>query len=303
MADRKKQNKRTVKLPANFDPYDIKLKKQLDPKADEKNYIRLQSGKPMLCCGSKRRADNSQFCGQKAGMGTDHTGYGRCKYHGGSAKGPTTKKGKERSAVNARKHGFYSKALAPKEREAYEQLLDSQAITLEHEIYMLKAKVLLYLQKWQGDWDAYYNQKLAELTIKHKCRDCYRETLRSSLEQELRRCPKCHGKQRPKEVDRYPANRTAADATLYADNQTRVFFSEGENGARSFYHAGTVEDRALDRTLNTLGRLVEKHAKLTSNDGENMLNQINGELRAASQGNVSLSWNTGPAQQRKDGGD
>lgn len=31
-----------------------------------------------------RRTDGSGYCGQPAGWGTDHTGHGRCKYHGGN---------------------------------------------------------------------------------------------------------------------------------------------------------------------------------------------------------------------------
>lgn len=64
-----------------------------------------------------------------------------------------------------------------------------------------------------------------------------------------------------------------------------------------FYHAGSMEDRALDRALNTLGRLVEKHARLTADSGDDLLTSINKELQAASQGKVSVSWG-GKAQSR-----
>lgn len=33
-----------------------------------------------------RRTDGSGYCGQPAGWGTDHTGVGRCKFHGGNTK-------------------------------------------------------------------------------------------------------------------------------------------------------------------------------------------------------------------------
>lgn len=63
-----------------------------------------------------------------------------------------------------------------------------------------------------------------------------------------------------------------------------------------FYTAGSMEDRALDRALNTLGRLVEKHARLNQEAGDDMLSQINKELGAASQGQVSISWGGKPQQ-------
>lgn len=88
-----------------------------------------------------------------------------------------------------------------------------------------------------------------------------------------------------------------------ADKATRVWYATGENGqgVRSYYHAGSIEDRALDRALNTLGRLVEKHARLTQGAGDDLLNQLNEELKAASYGQVSVSWG-GKPQARKEGG-
>jgi hypothetical protein len=65
----------------------------------------------------------------------------------------------------------------------------------------------------------------------------------------------------------------------------------------TWYVAGSMDDRPLLRALETLGRLVEKHARLAPDGGEDLLGQINSELRAASQGKVTVSWG-GPAQQR-----
>ncbi|NRR04569.1 hypothetical protein HP570_20350 [Brevibacillus sp. RS1.1] len=65
----------------------------------------------------------------------------------------------------------------------------------------------------------------------------------------------------------------------------------------SWYRAGTIEDRPLLRALAELGRLVEKQSRLNPDQGTDLLSQINAELRAASQGKVSISWG-GAAQQR-----
>lgn len=43
----------------------------------------LEPKEPGENCNA-RRTDGSGYCGQPAGWGTDHTGHGRCKYHGGS---------------------------------------------------------------------------------------------------------------------------------------------------------------------------------------------------------------------------
>ncbi len=51
-------------------------------------------------CGAKNRA--GMPCQQKAGWGTDHVGYGRCKLHGGKNSGAP--KGNQ----NAFKHGMRS---------------------------------------------------------------------------------------------------------------------------------------------------------------------------------------------------
>ena len=76
-----------------------------------------------------------------------------------------------------------------------------------------------------------------------------------------------------------------------AYSMSKVYYSESENGARSYYHAGTLEDRALDRTLSRIRHLVETHNRLKGDDEESdMMDSINAELRAASRGHVSISW-------------
>jgi hypothetical protein len=226
-------------LPEGFDPYDMNLKKQIHELADEKNFIELRKGRPVLCCGAKKNKKHKQgFCRSFAGAGTNHPGYGRCKYCGGLNTGPKTPEGKARSAQNGRKHGFYSKVLTPAERDTYESLLEQKVVTLVDEIFMLKAKILSYLKK----------KHLYEIG---------------------------------------------------AGKPETVYYKDGEE--KAFYAAGTIEDKPLTRALETLRRLVDSHAKLTQDDSSSLLDQINAELKAASQGQVSLSWSSGPAQQRKEG--
>jgi hypothetical protein len=220
------------KQPASFDPYDMNLKKQLNALADDKNYVFERKGRKYLGCGAKKpKKGKNAVCGQFAGAGTAHIGYGRCKHCGGNNRGPSTPEAKAAIANNARKHGFYSKVLSPSERDAYQELRSGKAVGVEEEIYMLKAKILTYLGEK-------FRQK--------------------------------QGRGR--------------DQVL--------FYTEGET--KGAYRAGTIEDKPLQRALETLRRLVDSHAKLTNDSSESLLEQINGELKGASQGEVSLSWGGKP---------
>ncbi|WP_433958553.1 hypothetical protein [Cytobacillus horneckiae] len=233
MANRGKLNK--AQLPEGYDPYDVDLKKQIHERADQKNFIQPRGNSVVLRCGAKKKK-KEDVCRQLAGFGTDHPGFGRCKFCGGSNTGPKTAAGKAAAAANSRKHGFYSKVLTPEERDTYEELLEDKRIGLEDEIHMMKAKILSYLAR--------YNRKA----------------------------------------------KAGYAATL-------EWYKEGDEAA--YFHAGTIEDRTLTRALETLRRLVDSHAKLTGNDSGNILDQINAELRVASQKESSESWG-GPAQQRKE---
>lgn len=284
-----------------LDPLDMNEKRKLHAKADDKNRLEMRRGKLILTCGAnKPERKGGGFCRSRAGAGTQHPGWGRCKYCGGLNTGPKTAEGKAKTSQNARKHGFYSRALSAAEREAYEEQLEDQSLGLQHEIYMLKAKILLYLSDWRKKWDSFYKRKLAEKYVKYKCTnpECGHVIVRGDLEAKPGYCPasKC-AERKLVEVERWVAERTPEEAQDYADRMTKVYYSEGDKGGRSYYHAGTIEDRALDRALNTLGRLIEKHARLTQESGEDLLSQINAELRAASQGKVTVSWG-GAAQQR-----
>lgn len=221
------------------DPYDTKAKKALHSKADDKNFIGLRGTKPVLLCGAKKKKGPG-FCKQVAGAGTVHLGYGRCKFCGGSSTGVKTAAGKAIVSQNNRKHGFYSKVLRGDELKTYEELNEAKAVSLEHEIYMLKAKILTYLEKWQTRIDEGGEKAAMQYTT-------------SGLEQE-----------------------------------------------RLYYTASAADDRVLQRALETLRRLIDSHNKLNGGNGEGLLDSINKELRAASQGEVTVAWKARPAQQRKD---
>jgi len=288
---------------AELNPYDMELKRQLHPLADEKNRVELRHGKPRLLCGGIRK---DKFCRSYAGAGTDHPGHGRCKFCGGKSTGPKTPEGKAKVAENmekarqarsARKPGFYSNVLSYEEREAYEEQLEQESISLQHEIFVLKAKILVYLGDWKKKYEQHYAKKLKEKFVRYRCTnpDCGYEHVRGELETGGRPgyCIRCSAK-KPEIVETWYAERSPEDAQKYAELMTRVFYSESENGGRSFYTAGTIEDKTLDRALNTLSRLIEKHARLKADTGDDLLSQINKELQMASNGRVSMSWGGKP---------
>lgn len=239
----------------NSDPSTIR-KEDLNPNADEKNFVAFKGKQktPYLACGAKSKNKKAgDLCHLVAGMGTEHKGYGRCKFHGGCNTGPKTPAGKAKVAQNSTKHGFYSDVLGAAEKEAYEDMVQKNTIGLEHEIFMLKAKILVYLKKWREKWDVVNDREGSD----------------------------------------------------QADRATKVLYkeSEGNSTSTAYYHAGTIEDKPLMRALETLGRLVDKHAKLNpGSDSDTLVNQLNTELRAASYGQVSVTWGNSKPQTRSEEG-
>lgn len=286
--------------PAALDPLDMAAKRQLHEKADVKNRIETRGSRLVLVCGENRKKGVG-YCRSVAGMGTDHPGYGRCKFCFGNGRGPKTPEGKAKIAQNGRKHGFYSHVLSAEEREAYEEQMQAESLGLQHEVYLLKAKILLYLKKWKKRWEAAYEKKLAERFVKYTCKNvaegCDGWVVRGELEPQPGYCLKCGG-QHLEQTDSWAANRTPEEAELYADKQTRVIHSEGEGGTRTFGHAGSLDDKVLNSALNTLSRLVRDHARLNSESGDDLMSSINKELQQASAGRVSISWG-GKPQTRK----
>lgn len=140
-----------VILPPDFDPYGKELKRAMHELADDKNMVHMKRGNPTLVCGALRKEKGP--CLMNAGLGTRHVGYGRCKLHGGNNTGPKTPEGKAKVAQNGRIHGLYSTVLSPVEKEIYESLLEKPKIDLSHEIRMLQAKIIGYLQDWRKRYE------------------------------------------------------------------------------------------------------------------------------------------------------
>ena len=82
-------------------------------------------------CGAKTRAGGE--CKAPA------MGNGRCRVHGGKSTGPKDQSGN----TNAVKHGFYSNALLPDERELYER---AEVGSLDDEIRLARVKLFRYVR-------------------------------------------------------------------------------------------------------------------------------------------------------------
>lgn len=234
-----------IKLPEDYDPYDMRLKVQFHPQADQLNVIAVPKKNPILCCGAMR---NGEPCKRSAGAGTSHPGYGRCKLHGGCSTGPKTEEGKARSISNGTKHGLYAKTLLPEELETLKEIENAPDFdALDYAIKVQVVKIISYLE---------------------------RHASRFVKDREL-------------------------EGEEMAYRKSRVICREGD-GVKSFYHAGTIEDNALDRALNTLRRYLKDKAVIDGKDDseDSIIDAINAELRAASKGQVSISWG-GNAQQKQ----
>lgn len=128
----------------DLDPYDMSMKKELHPLADEKNFIDTRMDTLVLRCGARKKKTEG-FCKSIAGAGTDHPGYGRCKYCGGASTGPKTEEG--RSAVgrkNARKHGLYAQYLTDEEQERFGEIRSKNDLTVAEELALLRTKLESY---------------------------------------------------------------------------------------------------------------------------------------------------------------
>jgi hypothetical protein len=216
-----------------FDPHDMGKKLQLHPEADQKNFIDVRRGALVLRCGGKNIKGG--FCKSLAGAGTDHKGYGRCKYCGGNSTGPKTEEGKQRVSQNSRKHGLYAKYLSTEEQAIYEDLLKKKDLTLLEEISFLKTKLISYLRYVCSEEKA----KGREGLIRYRYR--------------------------------------------------------GEIVTQ--YEMGSIEDPNVHQTLEQIRRLVATAKSIDGVNGEDLLQQVNAELRAASQKIVEESWGANTAPQ------
>lgn len=68
------------------------------------------------------------YCGRTAGAGTEHTGRGRCKHHGGLS-------GDDDRVT----HGFYSENMGEVLREKIETVREADIESIEEEIYLMRA--------------------------------------------------------------------------------------------------------------------------------------------------------------------
>lgn len=86
-------------------------------------------------CGAKNR--KGQLCKQRAGQGTDHIGYGRCKYHGGST--PTQRKAVEGQIIEARVQQLFG------------QTYDAKPVDNPLEVYAeFTGRVMAWMQALDG---------------------------------------------------------------------------------------------------------------------------------------------------------
>lgn len=162
-----------IVLPANFDPYDEKLKKAAHPLADAKNLLHEKRGRGYLVCGARVRKGT---CLRDAGRGTVHLGYGRCSCHDGTRK----EESKVKLAVQGTIHGLYSFVLLPHERDIYDRLAKEDKVSLKEQIFLLQTKLLSYLRKWAAKYEAAF----AEHGDRDKAEAAIRVTARRVSEHE-----------------------------------------------------------------------------------------------------------------------
>lgn len=221
-----------------FDPYDITKKTEIHPLADEKNFITVRQGKLILCCGAKKKRTEG-FCKSYAGSGTEHSGYGRCKYCGGCATGPRTEEGKRTvGKKNARKHGLYANYLTDAEQAIFDEIYQKRDVSLYKEISLYKTKIDSYMQHvW---------------------------------------------------------------ITKRAQGKRGLIKTQIRKGVISQYEMGSIEDPHLHKAVEHLRRLIATASSVDINDEENLLDEINAELKAASQQKALNSWGGAPLTKEPD---
>lgn len=98
-------------------------------------------------CGAKTRSGGQ--CRHQAGWGTDHSGSGRCKLHGGKSTGPHDQTGNK----NAVKHGIYETVIRERLDEAQQAIFDAipSDDNLAMELRILRFKLLRLLEDVERD--------------------------------------------------------------------------------------------------------------------------------------------------------
>jgi hypothetical protein len=218
-----------------FDPHDMEQKRKLHPKADEKNFIdqRGKSKTLVLRCGAKKAKGKEGLCRSIAGMGTNHSGYGRCKYCGGASTGPKTKEGLEKATQNSRKHGLYARHLTEEEEQLYGEIRKKNDLSLADELALLRTKLLSY--------------------YKHV----------------------------------YLLRRGAGRNGLKRTHLKR--------GDRIEYEMGSIEDPNVQKTLEQIRRLIATSNSIDALQQEDLIIQMNAELKAAALKETTASWSGRPS--------
>lgn len=108
-------------------------------------YIKTKKGKLSPICGGKRYNNAlGERCCKYAGKGTDHHGVGRCKQHGGCAKGSG------KNNTNAVTHGIYANIwldkLEDNERQYYGENID-KIKEIDNEIKLTNIRISRQLDK------------------------------------------------------------------------------------------------------------------------------------------------------------
>ncbi len=92
-----------------------------------------------LVCGAKNDNNDYGFCLQRAGWGTDHLGYGRCKHHGGKSTGPPKK---NKNAVTTGEYEtIWMDTLDDKEKKLYSQIRTDVIDQLDSEIKLTNIRI------------------------------------------------------------------------------------------------------------------------------------------------------------------
>ena len=221
----------------NLNPYDMERKREIHPDTDEKNFIEERQGVLILCCGAKKKKGKEGFCRSFAGSGTNHPGFGRCKFCGGASTGPKTPEGQGRVGQNSRKHGLYARYLTHEEQAVYEELQQKKDLTPIEEIHFLRTKLVTYM--------------------------LHVEKIRKK-------------------------------SGLKGLRRKRI-----KDGWAAWYEMGSIDDPNIHKTLEQIRRLLATAKNVEVPNSQTILDEINSELRFASQKQAQVSW-IGLSQQRVD---
>lgn len=103
----------------------------------------VEADRGLKICGALGKHNRSP-CGRPAGTGTEHTGWGRCKHHGGSSRG-----GAEAPAYKGKGRSRYLAVLRGTSSAAFESFLDDpEQSSLAGEIALYRSTIEGLLAGW-----------------------------------------------------------------------------------------------------------------------------------------------------------